>query len=63
MRRAWSVRLILLAAILSGLEVANQVIVAFNVTLPIPPGAFAVMAGLVSMLALIARFWAQERNP
>lgn len=59
--RAWSVRLLLLAAVLSGLEVTIQVIVAFSIAPPIPPGLFSVLSGLVTVGALIARFVAQAR--
>ncbi len=61
-RKAWSVRLITLAAVLSGLEVAIQVLVGFAVKLPIPPGLFAALSGLVTFAALIARFVAQTRD-
>lgn len=60
LRRAWSVRLILLAATLSGLEVIFQVAIAFAV-MPafLPAGVFAALAGLVTLAAFIARFMAQ----
>ena len=62
LRRAWSVRLLVLAAILSGIEVAIQVMVGFAVEPPVPPSLFAVLSGLVTVAALIARFVAQTRN-
>jgi hypothetical protein len=61
-RKAWSVRLIMLAGLLSGLEVAIQVLIALNWQPPIPGGLFAALAGLVSFAALIARFVAQTRD-
>ncbi len=61
-RKAWSVRLLVLAGILSGLEVAIQVLVGFTVKLPIPPGIFAALSGVVTFAALIARFVAQTRD-
>lgn len=60
--KAWSVRLLLIAAVLSGLEVTIQVVIAFSITPPIPPGIFAVLSGLVTIAALIARFVAQIRD-
>ncbi len=63
MRKAWPVRLLMLAAILSGLEVTIQVMVGFSVQIPfIPPGIFAILSGLVTVAALIARFVAQARD-
>ena len=55
LRRAWSVRLIVLAAALSGLEVALPL---FDTQ--IPQGLFAAISALVTALALIARFIAQK---
>lgn len=55
--RAWSVRFIVLAAILSGLEVAVPFL---QGVIDIPPGLFAAIAGLVSMLALMARVLIQN---
>lgn len=55
--KAWSVRFILLAGILSGVEVflsASQWI------LPIPTGIFAALLGLTTMAALISRLVAQK---
>ena len=61
-RKAWSVRLIMLAGVLSGLEVCFSVLSAYQVQTTIPPGVFAALAGLVSFAALIARFVAQSRD-
>lgn len=55
-RKAWSVRLIVLAAVLSGAEVF------FELVPPpqwVPPGAFAAAAGATSLLAFVARVYAQ----
>lgn len=61
-RKAWSVRLLAIAALLSGLEVTIQVMIAYGVQTPIPAGPFAILAGLVTVAALIARFVAQTRD-
>lgn len=58
--RAWSVRLIVIAAILSGLEVALSVMTAFSVNPGVPAGVFAAFSGAVTFAALIARFVAQR---
>lgn len=60
--RAWSVKLIALAAFLSGAEVALQVAIAFEIQPPIPAGVFALVAGLVTVAAFAARFIAQCRT-
>jgi polyferredoxin len=57
LRRAWSIRLILLAGMFSGLEVAFAV---FADNPPIPRGVFASLSGLTTMIALIARIIAQK---
>lgn len=57
LRRAWSVRLMILAAVLSGLDVALQF---FGDWLPWPRWAGAAAIGLVSCAALFARFVAQK---
>ena len=56
--RAWSVRLILLAGLFSGLEVAVALLNAD--LLGMPPGTFAALAGLVTFAALVSRFIAQK---
>lgn len=53
--KAWSVRFIVLATILSGLEVVLGI-----VDLGIPRGLFASVAGLVSAGALLARVLLQQ---
>jgi hypothetical protein len=60
LRKAWSVRLIILAAFLSGLEVAVQFL---GDILPVEPGIFAAFAGVVSAFALLARVMAQSNIP
>jgi hypothetical protein len=57
LRRAWSARLMLLAAILSGVEVVMPLL---GGLLPIPPGVFAALSGLTVTAAFIARFVAQK---
>lgn len=58
--KAWSVRLMLLAAVLSGVEVAIPFLDGY---LPIPQKLFAGLAALATMLAFIARFVAQADIP
>lgn len=53
--RAWSIRLILLAAILSGAEVAMMFWVP-----DWPAGLLAAVSGLVSAAALVSRILAQS---
>lgn len=58
--KAWSVRLIILAGVLSGLEaglpIAREAIEPLGL---IPPGAFAILSAVVSAGALVARVLAQ----
>jgi len=54
--RAWSVRLLGLASILSGLEVAFPYL---EGVFPVPQGLFGALAGLCSAAALVARILAQ----
>lgn len=58
LRRAWSIRIIAISAILSGLEVVLSLLDAE--VLGLPRGAFAAIAGLVSALAIPARLMAQS---
>ena len=61
--KAWSMRLILLAGLLSGLEVAMPAIADFFEPLDlIPQGTFALLAALVSAGAGVARIVAQPRS-
>jgi len=57
LKRAWSIRLLILAGILSGLEIAFTV---FVNNPPIPPGIFAVLSGLTTAAAFVARIIAQK---
>lgn len=58
--KAWSMRLILLAGTLSGLEAAMPLIISFFEPLNIiPPGTFAILAVLVSAAAGVSRLVAQ----
>lgn len=58
LKHAWSVRLLLIAGVLSGLEVALPLL---NGVLPIPPLTFATLSGLCVFGAFIARFVVQEK--
>lgn len=53
--KAWSIRLMILAGIMSGLEVALPYF-----SDAIPSGLFGAVAGLVSAGAILARLVAQE---
>jgi len=57
LRRAWSVRLMLLAAGLSGLEVALPLVEGH---LPIPTGVFSALSGITVAGAFLARIVAQK---
>lgn len=57
LRRAWSIRLALLAALLSGLEVLLPFL---DGAIAIPHGVFAALAGLTSAAAFYARLVAQK---
>lgn len=56
--RAWSVRLMALATVLSGLEAALSILTPDLIGLP--AGVFAALAGAVSTAALVARVLAQK---
>lgn len=58
LKYAWSLRLIALAAVLSGLEVAIQF---FVENPPLPRGVFALLSALVTVAAFFARFVAQKK--
>lgn len=60
--KTWSVRLIVIAAVLSGLEVALSVATAFAIKPPMPAGIFAALSGLVTVAAFAARFFAQQKD-
>jgi hypothetical protein len=55
LRKAWSVRLLVLAAIFQGLEVAFPLL-----NLNIPPKTFAIISGILTAGALFTRFIAQK---
>ena len=55
LRKAWSVRLLALAAVLSGVEVLLPVY-----ETSIPTGVFAMLSALVTSAALVARIVAQK---
>lgn len=57
LRRAWSVRLIALAALLSGAEVVLPLMSDL-----FPRGMFAILSALVTIAAFIARFVVQSRE-
>lgn len=57
LRRAWSIRLMLIAALLSGLEVALPL---FGDMLPIPTGALAALSFIITAGAFAARLIAQQ---
>lgn len=57
LRRAWSIRLIILAGALSGAEVALPLL---DGLLPIPRGLFAALSGLATASAFGARLIAQK---
>lgn len=61
LRHAWSVRLCILAAILSGVEAAFSVMAAFEwIPRFMPAGVFAALAGFVGCAAFGARLLAQK---
>ncbi|MEO3997169.1 hypothetical protein [Mesorhizobium sp. CAU 1732] len=57
LRRAWSVRLMILAALLSGVEV---VLPFLGDRLPVSAGVFAALSGIATAGAFAARFVAQK---
>lgn len=57
LRRAWSVRLIVAAGILSGIEIALPLLDGY---LPVPQGVFAALSALTTAGAFIARIVAQK---
>jgi hypothetical protein len=56
-RKAWSIKFMLLAGLLSGVEVVMSILQPSNT---LPPGVFAALAGVVTSLALVARLMAQN---
>ncbi|MGR9056092.1 DUF7940 domain-containing protein [Rhizobium leguminosarum] len=57
LKRAWSVRLMITAALFSGLEVSLPLLDGY---VDIPPRLFAVLSGLTVSAAFIARLMAQK---
>lgn len=56
-KKAWSVRLMILAGLLSAVEVAIPYL---DGLVPIPPRLFAALAGMVTALAFVSRIVAQR---
>ena len=57
--KAWSVKLLIVAGLLSGIEAVMQ-IVEPTLAGSLPPGAFAALSGLVTAGALVARVLSQN---
>lgn len=57
LRKAWSIRLMVAAGLLSGLEVALPFLEGW---LPVPTGTFAALSGITTALAFYARLVAQK---
>lgn len=57
LRHAWSIRLIVLAGILSGLEIALPLI---DQAVAVPRGTFAAMSFVTTAAAFVARLIAQQ---
>lgn len=57
LRYAWSIRFLVLAAVLSGVEVALPLVVG---VIPIPAGIFAALSFVTVAAAFIARIVAQK---
>lgn len=57
LRKAWSIKFMVLAAIMSGVEVVMSILQPSNT---LPPGVFAALAGVVTSAALVARLLAQN---
>ncbi|EKF43961.1 hypothetical protein NA8A_04095 [Nitratireductor indicus C115] len=60
LRHAWSIRFIVLAALLSGAEVALPLLREF---LPLPPGLFAGLSFFTVAAAFVSRIIAQKDLP
>ncbi len=58
-RKAWSIKFMVLAALLSGVEVVFQIIEP-AMSADMPKGLFASLAGMVTAGALVARVLAQN---
>lgn len=57
LRHAWSIRLALVAAVLSGIEV---VLPLFSASPPLPLGTFVALSFVVTIAAAVARLFAQR---
>lgn len=57
LRKAWSIKFMVLAALMSGAEVVMSILQPSNT---LPPGVFAALAGVVTSVALVARLLAQN---
>jgi len=57
LRKAWSIRLMIVAGILSGVEVALPFLEGW---LPVPTGTFAALSGITTAFAFYARIVAQK---
>lgn len=60
LKRAWSIRWIALAGLLSGIEVFLPIIGSYS---NIPRGLFAALSGAATAAAFVARVLAQEELP
>lgn len=60
-RKAWSIKFMVLAALLSGVEVVIQIIEP-AMSADMPKGLFASLAGMVTAGALVARVLAQNES-
>jgi len=58
-RKAWSVKFMVLAALLSGCEAVVSILQP-TIVESLPPGVFASLAGLITAVALVARVLAQN---
>lgn len=57
LQKAWSVKFMMLAAVMSGAEVVMSILEPSNT---LPAGVFAALAGVVTSVALVARLMAQN---
>lgn len=60
LKRAWSIRLMIIAAVLSGIEIALPLL---DGVIDIPRGLFAAASGITTAAAFVARLVAQENIP
>lgn len=57
LKRAWSIRLMLLAGLFSGVEIALPIL---DGVLTLPRGSFALLSGVTTAAAFVARLLAQQ---